>query len=218
MSTPNVFILASDNSSQLLPLLHLKPSLALSQDEHGYSLVHAAASYGHHELLRTLIRDFQVDVNIKDEDGETSLFAVETVETAKILVEELDCDTSLKNDEGLTAEEKIRTEGDFVTVADYLRTISTRAASESSPNDESDAQRRQEEGPLPPLPPNVTVNMGTTTEDEVPEDVDPAFRARIEDLASREDFQGEEGQKQLRDLVTDAVRKVEGRDVRRRVE
>ena len=218
MSTPNVFILASDNSPQLLPLLHLKPSLALSQDEHGYSLVHAAASYGHHELLQTLIRDFQVDVNIKDEDGETSLFTVETVETAKILVEELDCDTSLKNDEGLTAEEKIRSEGDFVTVADYLRTVSTRAASGSSPNDESDAQRRQEEGPLPPLPPNVTVNMGTTTEDEVPEDVDPAFRARIEDLASREDFQGEEGQKQLRELVTDAVRKVEGRDVRRRVE
>ncbi|KAL8886761.1 MAG: hypothetical protein Q9205_007022 [Flavoplaca limonia] len=217
MSTPNVFILASDNSPQLLPLLHLKPSLALSQDEHGYSLVHAAASYGHHELLRTLIRDFQVDVNIKDEDGETSLFAVETVETAKILVEELDCDTSLKNDEGLTAEEKIRTEGDFVTVADYLRTVSARAASGSSPNDVSDAQRRQEEEPLPPLPPNVTVNMGTTTEDEVPEEVDPTFRARIEELASREDFQGEEGQKQLRELVTDAVRKVEGRDVRRRV-
>ncbi|KAL8872796.1 MAG: hypothetical protein Q9198_007144 [Flavoplaca austrocitrina] len=217
MSTPNVFILASDNSPQLLPLLHLKPSLALSQDEHGYSLVHAAASYGHHELLRTLIRDFQVDVNIKDEDGETSLFAVETVETAKILVEELDCDTSLKNDEGLTAEEKIRTEGDFVIVADYLGTISARAASGSSPNDGSDAQRRQEEEPLPPLPPNVTVNMGTTTEDELPEEVDPAFRARIEELASREDFQGEEGQKQLRELVTDAVRKVEGRDVRRRV-
>ncbi|KAL8895876.1 MAG: hypothetical protein Q9192_003393 [Flavoplaca navasiana] len=217
MSTPNVFILASDNSPQLLPLLHSKPSLALSQDEHGYSLVHAAASYGHHELLRTLIRDFQVDVNIKDEDGETSLFAVETVETAKILVEELDCDTSLKNDEGLTAEEKIRTEGDFVTVADYLRTVSARAACGSSPNDESDAQRQQEEAPLPPLPPNVTVNMGTTTEDEVPEDVDPAFRARIEELASREDFQGEEGQKQLRELVTDAVRKVEERDVRRRV-
>ncbi|KAI4268971.1 MAG: hypothetical protein LQ337_007542 [Flavoplaca oasis] len=217
MSTHNVFILASDNSPQLLPLLHSKPSLALSQDEHGYSLVHAAASYGHHELLRTLIRDFQVDVNVKDEDGETPLFAVETVETAKILVEELDCYTSLKNDEGLNAEEKIRTEGDFVTVADYLRTVSARAANGSSPNNESDAQRQREEEPLPPLPPNVTVNMGTTTEDEVPEDVDPAFRARIEELASREDFQGEEGQKQLRELVTDAVRRVEGRDVRRRV-
>ncbi|KAL8877499.1 MAG: hypothetical protein Q9198_004496, partial [Flavoplaca austrocitrina] len=158
-----------------------------------------------------------VVVHSKDEDGETSLFAVETVETATILVEELDCDTSLKNEEGLTAEEKIRTEGDFVTVADYLRTVSARAASGSSPNDVSDAQRRQEEEPLPPLPPNVTVNMGTTTEDEVPEEVDPTFRARIEELASREDFQGEEGQKQLRELVTDAVRKVEGRDVRRRV-
>ena len=217
MSTPNVFVLASDNSPQLLPLLRSKPSLASSQDEHGYSLVHAAASYGHHDLLRTLIREFQVNVNIKDEDGETSLFAVETVETAKVLVEELDSDTSLKNDEGLTAEEKIRTEGDFVTVADYLRTVSAPVTNGSSSIEGSDAQSRQEAEPLPPLPPNVTVNMGTTTEDEVPEDVDSAFRARIEELASRGDFQGEEGQKQLRELVTDAVRGVEGRDVRRRV-
>lgn len=222
MPTPNVFILASDNSPELLPLLRSNPSAASSQDEHGYSLLHAAASYNHHDLLRTLVNDFHVDVNITDEDGETSLFVAETVETAKILVEELHCDTSLKNDEGSTAEDKIRTEGEFVTVADYLKTVRTRTTSGSSPTDRPDGQSRQEEEPLPPLPPNVTVNMGTTTEDEVPEEVDPAFRARIEELASREDFQGEEGQKQLRELVTDAVRGVErdadGRDVRRRVE
>ncbi|KAL8651048.1 MAG: hypothetical protein Q9226_004881 [Calogaya cf. arnoldii] len=218
MSTPNVFILASDNSPQLLPLLRSKPSIASSQDEHGYSLLHAAASYNHHDLLRTLIRDYHVDVNIKDEDGETPLFVTETVDTAKLLIEELNCDTSLQNDEGSTAEEKIRTEGEFVTVADYLKTVRTRTTNDSSTTDESNRTGRQEEESLPPLPPNVTVNMGTTTEDEVPEDVDPAFRARIEELASREDFQGEEGQKQLRELVTDAVRGVEGRDVRRRVE
>ena len=222
MPIPNVFILASDNSADLLPLLHSNPSLASSQDEHGYSLLHAAASYNHHDLLRTLVGDFHVNVNITDEDGETSLFVAETVETSKILVEELHCDTSLKNNEGSTAEEKIRTEGDFVTVADYLKTVVTRTTSGSSPTDMPDGHRPQEEEPLPPLPPNVTVNMGTTTEDEVPEEVDPAFRARIEALASREDFQGEEGQKQLRELVTDAVREVErdadGRDVRRRVE
>ncbi|KAI4103886.1 MAG: hypothetical protein LQ339_004003 [Xanthoria mediterranea] len=222
MPTPNVFILASDNSPELLPLLRSKPALASSQDEHGYSLLHAAASYNHHDLLRSLVRDFHVDVNITDEDGETSLFVAETVETTKILVEELHCDTALKNNEGSTAEEKIRTDGDFVTVADYLKTVGTRTTSGSSPTDTPDAHRPQEEEPLPPLPPNVTVNMGTTTEDEVPAEVDPAFRARIEALASREDFQSEEGQKQLRELVTDAVREVErdadGRDVRRRVE
>ncbi|KAL8854568.1 MAG: hypothetical protein Q9221_000603 [Calogaya cf. arnoldii] len=218
MSTPNVFILASDNSPQLLSLLRSDPSIASSQDEHGYSLLHAAASYNHHDLLRTLIRDYDVDVNIKDEDGETPLFVAETVETAKLLVEELKCDPSLQNDEGSTAEDRIRTEGEFFTVADYLKTVSTRVTNASSTTDESNRTGRQEEEPLPPLPPNVTVNMGTTTEDEVPEDVDPTFRARIEELASREDFQGEEGQKQLRELVTDAVRGVEGRDVRRRVE
>ncbi|CAL8583252.1 hypothetical protein XPA_008881 [Xanthoria parietina] len=222
MPTPNVFILASDNSPELLPLLRSKPALASSQDEHGYSLLHAAASYSHHDLLRTLVRDFHVDVNITDEDGETSLFVAETVETTKILVEELHCDTSLKNNEGSTAEEKIRTDGEFVTVADYLKTVGTRTTSASSPTDRPDGHCPQEEEPLPPLPPNVTVNMGTTTEDELPDEVDPAFRARIESLASRADFQGEEGQKQLRELVTDAVREVErdadGRHVRRRVE
>ncbi|KAL8672550.1 MAG: hypothetical protein Q9168_002986 [Polycauliona sp. 1 TL-2023] len=215
MSTPNVFILASDNSPQLLPLLRSDHSLASSQDEHGYSLLHAAASYGHHVLLRILIQEFEVHVNIKDEDGETPLFVVETVETAKILVNELHCDTSIKNNEGMTAEEEIRSAGDFVTVADFLRTASTNG---SSANEGSDRQGGPEEQPLPQLPPNVTVNMGTTTEEEVPDEVDPAFRARIEELASREDFKGEEGQKQLRELVTDAVRGVEGRDVRRRVD
>ncbi|KAL8910544.1 MAG: hypothetical protein Q9171_004166 [Xanthocarpia ochracea] len=222
MSEPNVFILASDNSPQLIPLLRSNPSVASSQDEHGYSLLHAAASYNHHDLLRTLVREFHVDPNIKDEDGESSLFVAETVETARILVEELNCDVSVKNHEGSTAEEKIRSEGDFVTIADYLKTVRSTATNGGSPTDTPDGDVRQEEEPLPPLPPNVTVNMGTTTEDEVPEEPDPAIRARIEELASREDFQGEEGQRQLRELVTEVVRgverDVEGRDIRRRLE
>ncbi|KAL8766794.1 MAG: hypothetical protein Q9209_006533 [Squamulea sp. 1 TL-2023] len=214
MSNPNVFILASDNSPQLIPLLRSNPSLASSQDEHGYSLLHAAASYNHHDLLRTLIHDYHVDSNMKDEDGESPIFVAETVETARILIEELQGDPGQKNDEGLTAEEKIRGEGDFVAVADYLKEVRTQGT-DSHKNGETEER-------IPPLPPNVTVKMGTTTEDQVPEEADPAFRARIEELASREDFQGEEGQKQLRELVTEAVRGVgsdaDGRDVRRRVE
>jgi len=50
--------------------------------------------------------------------------------------------------------------------------------------------------------------------------VDESFRRRIEELASREDFSAEEGQRELRELVQDAMRDVgtEGREVRRRVD
>ncbi|KAL9583039.1 MAG: hypothetical protein Q9212_002943 [Teloschistes hypoglaucus] len=222
MTTSNIFILASDNSPKLLPILRANPSLASSQDSHGYSLLHAAASYNHHDLLRTLIHEFHVDPNIKDEDSETPLFAAETVETAQILADS-QCDLTAKNDEGLTAEEKIRTEGDFVVVADYLKEqrMSSGEQTSSSSTENGEVSQRP-----PPLPPNVTLNVGTTTEDEVPEEVDTEFRAKIEELAAREDFRGEEGQRQLRELVTEAVRGVErdgegggggGRGVRRRL-
>ncbi|KAL8900729.1 MAG: hypothetical protein Q9207_005554 [Kuettlingeria erythrocarpa] len=220
MTTPNIFILASDNSPQLLPLLRSNPSIASSQDSHGYSLLHAAASYNHHDLLRTLHHEFHVDPNIRDEDGETPLFVTETVETVQILVEELHCDISHTNDEGITAEEKIRGEGDFVVVADYLKEVRMRARDGTNGGmQERDGVGEQRP---PPLPPNVTVNMGTATEDEVPEEVDPVFKAKIEELAAREDFRDEEGQRRLKELVTEAVRGVErgsdGRDVRRRLD
>ncbi|KAL8996173.1 MAG: hypothetical protein Q9188_006625 [Gyalolechia gomerana] len=221
MASSNIFILASDNSPQLLPVLRSNRSLASSQDNHGYSLLHATASYNHHDLLRTLVHEFHVDPNLKDEDGETPLFVVETVETAQILVEELRCDPKKKNDEGMTAEEKIRSEGDFVAVADYLKEVRVEGHAETLSAIEENGNAQQGEQRPPPLPPNVTVNMGTTTEEEVPEEVDPVFRAKIEELAAREDFQDEEGQRRLRELVTEAVRGVErdaeGRDVRRRV-
>lgn len=84
----NPFLLAADNSSALLSLLRENPRKASLQDEHGYSLVHAAASYNRLDLLRALVREFDVDVNLKDEDDETALFVVETVEAAKLLVED----------------------------------------------------------------------------------------------------------------------------------
>ena len=41
--------------------------------------------------------------------------------------------------------------------------------------------------------------------DQVGGEPDPEFRRRIEELASRDDFQGDEGQRELRSLVSDAV-------------
>ena len=170
-----------------------------------------------------------MDVNIKDEDGETALFVVETVEAAQILFEELKVDINVTNSEGLTAEEKIRTEGDYPTVAEYLyetriRGFAASGVSSSQVDAEAVGSASHEVRHPPPLPPNVTVNIdtmdATLEEEQQQEVVDPEFRRRIEELASREDFQAEEGQKALRDLIKDAVREVGvdgNRDVRRRL-
>lgn len=216
MPAPNPFLLAAENSPQLLPLLRENPSLASGQDEHGYSLVHAAASYNHLDLLRVLINELHVNVDLKDEDGETALFVTETMDCAKVLVEELHASILIRGSEGKTAREKIEEEGDFPEVAVYLRikeleggiSAADEGASTSSPH------------PPPPLPEGISVNIGTMPEEDAGQVVDTELRRKIEELAQREDFQGEEGQRQLRDLITEAIRGEVGqeRDVRRRTD
>ncbi len=202
---PNVSVLLNlvpDRPSSVVQSLAQHPSLAPQQDAHGYSLVHAAASYAQLDLLRELVQKHGVDVNLRDEDGETALFVAERAEVVRCLIEELGADTGAKNAEGLTAVEKIESEGELPEVVEYLRSqpsTGTIAAVESEP---------QTNGVHPPpLPPNVQINIGTVQ--EPPEDAaDPEFRRRIEELASRDDFQSDEGQAQLRELITDAVRGV----------
>ena len=217
----NPFLLAADGSPQLLPLLRSSPSLATSQDAHGYSLLHALTSYNHISLLRSLITEFKPDPNTVDEDGETALFVAESVEAAQCLLEELGIDPEVKNEEGQTAEEKIRSEGDFVVVADYLKECRVRGSNPDVAVWQAEAETSNGVSErLPPLPKGVRVNLGTMEEGDVGEEVDEGFKRRIEELAAREDFAGEEGQAQLRELVRDAVKDVGGQDrnVRERAE
>jgi uncharacterized protein len=214
----NPYILAADNSPALLPLLRSNPALASGQDEHGYSLVHAAASYNHLDLLRILVNEFGVDINLRDEDGETALFVVETVEAARALVDELDIDLAAKNSEGQTALEKISDEGDFPLVSDYLHGVEV-ARSNGQVNGNAINHVSGQE--LPPAPEGMTVTMTTMAPTEGTEEaIDPEFRRRIEQLAEREDFHTEQGQAALRQLVQDAIAdpSVTERNVRARQE
>ncbi len=54
---------------------------ANSPDPNGYTPVHAAASYGHRDLLYKLINVYNGDINVRDEDGDTPLHHVEDYET-----------------------------------------------------------------------------------------------------------------------------------------
>lgn len=204
---PNPFLLAADNPTALLALLHETPSLASQQDDHGYSLLHAAASYNHLDLLRALVTDFHVPVDLRDEDSETALFVVETVEAARLLVEELGLDTALTGDEGLTAREKIQQDGDFPAVAEYLAGKEDAAAARDGAA-QAPVDGTSPNGPLPPVPRGLSVNFGTVSEGEGEGDgasPDPEFKRRIEELASREDLNTESGQAALRQLVEEAV-------------
>lgn len=209
---PNPFLLAADSPNLLLELLRNEPQLAAQQDDHGYSLLHAAASYNHLALLRSLVTEFNVPVDLRDEDNETALFVVETVEAARILVEELSLDTSLRGDEGTTAREKIESEGDFPEVAEYLRgreQANGQGVNGTTPEAAAvvngDVNGDGEE--LPPVPQGLEVAFGTMSEAEVGGGAapDPEFRRRIEELAAREDFHTEAGQAELRRLVEEAI-------------
>lgn len=200
--SPNPFLLAADNSPLLLPLLRENPALASKQDEHGYSLVHAAASYNHVDLLRTLISEFHVDVNLKDEDDETALFVVETLEAAKVLAEELSIDVHHRSADGLTAREKIESEGEFAAVSVYLASLETTQMESRGTAIATDSITEVMEPP----PQGMTFTVGTIdAAEEVPSDVDSEFRRRIEELAQRDDFSTPTGQADLRKLVEDAI-------------
>lgn len=207
---PNPFLLAADNPAALLPLLRETPALASQQDDHGYSLLHAAASYNHLDLLRALVNEFHVPVDLRDEDSETALFVVETTDAARVLVEELGLDVNITGDEGSTAREKIEADGDFPEVAEYLRTKEASSSSSQVNGDGPGAAQQtvngEINGELPPVPQGLSVDFGTMTEEEVAGALpNPEFRRRIEELAAREDFNTEAGQAALRRLVEEAI-------------
>lgn len=223
--------LVVDKPDQVLQHLQTNPELASQQDRHGYSLLHAAASYNHPQVIQTLLSTYSVNPNLVDEDDETCLFSVETVDMAKFLVEQCNVDTTHKNEEGQTAAEKFEQEGDFPEVAEYLVSLVPGGAAASilaqtgnpsaqqagagtvAPGEETNGV-----APPPPLPHGVKIDLGTMAEEEVGEAPDPEFRRRIEELAARPDFQSEEVQKELRELVQDALggMKGEDREVRQR--
>jgi ankyrin repeat protein len=61
---------------------------------------HAAASYAHLELLDYLIT-IGGDINIADDDGETPLYTVESIDTARFLVSK-GADVAWRNSDGIT--------------------------------------------------------------------------------------------------------------------
>eukprot|EP00949_MAST-11_sp_MAST-11-sp1_P002706 g2706.t1 len=95
----NIWVAASDgNLERVQELVQADAELVNAHDENGYSPLAAAASYGHIEIIRFLIRN-GADVNFQDTEGDTALHCVSTAEAFDVLLE-AGADTSLTNNEG----------------------------------------------------------------------------------------------------------------------
>lgn len=206
--------LASDSKHTDAILNHLSqnPELAATGDVNGYTLLHAASSYRIEPLMRALVQQYNVNPNITDGDGDTPLFFAETEQIARLLVEELGADVNWRNQEGITCREKVQGEVDTgdedgAALLAYLESKTSSAATDSAPAQpvQTIEDAAEEVHPPPPLPDGISVNFGTMVEDET-QAPDPEFRRMIEELASSERFHTSEGQAELKDIITQAVR------------
>ena len=106
----NVWTAASDGDLETVRRCIENGMAPHTPDAQGYTCLHAAASYGHHELLQYLIARPGVNLNCGDEDGDTPLHVVEDVESCRMLLA-AGADASVRNGDGLSPAGNARGEG-----------------------------------------------------------------------------------------------------------
>ncbi|KAJ8453914.1 hypothetical protein ONZ45_g19514 [Pleurotus djamor] len=115
----NIWVASSDGNLQRVRQLIEQDGLSPNvPDENTYTPMHAAASYGHISLLQYLIEKGG-DVNVKDHDGDTPLYTVENVQTARFLLDS-GATLDIRNNDGLSPIDHLAE--DFPDVAAYLQT------------------------------------------------------------------------------------------------
>ncbi|OUM52660.1 hypothetical protein BVG19_g1866 [[Candida] boidinii] len=145
MSASNIWIAASDGNLKLVTeYIESGSSSANAKDPNGYTPIHAAVSYGHIELLRYLISKGG-DINIQDVDGDTPLHHAETVDVAKILINEFNANYKLKNNEGLTPAKYQEEEDEFPELIEFLNKVENYGVESVNNNNNSNNNNKDKE-------------------------------------------------------------------------
>ncbi|KAM9904958.1 hypothetical protein OXX69_007369 [Metschnikowia pulcherrima] len=188
----NIWVAAADNQVEIVEkYLTSNEFSANAKDPNGYTPIHAAASYGHLDLLKMLVSNGG-DINIQDNEGDTPLHHAEDVVTAKFIVEELKADFKITNEEGQTAADYVQEEGEYPELAQYLRSLS---------HDKPETTNGSALEGLP-IPGSVDGHAIRYSMEEDVGDIDPESRRKLEEIANSEN-----PEEALRELVTSAVRK-----------
>lgn len=121
----NIWVAAGDGDlSRVRELIEHHSISPNVPDSFTYTPMHAAASYSHLNILTYLISKGG-NVNVSDGDGDTPLYTVENIETARFLVDN-GADLMWQNNEGLTPAASL--EEDFPQVADFLNPLTATLA------------------------------------------------------------------------------------------
>ncbi|KAK3818834.1 MAG: ankyrin repeat-containing domain protein [Benniella sp.] len=195
----NIWLAASDGDLAAVKKFVEEKGVSIdAQDENGYSALHAAASYGHKDLIDYLLKK-GANINVEDPDKDTPLFVCETVEIAKLLVEN-GADAYHVNDNGLTAAENAEEE-EWPEVAHYLREVT----GVPHPDDDDDEQ----EDDMSHLLREDSGNESEENDDEEDsgeEDAtDNTFKDRIETIMKATEADGVNRDEELANIVKEAL-------------
>ncbi len=113
----NIWVAASDGDMSAVQTFMSAGISVNSQDEHGYSPLHAAVSYGHVELIQFLLSQ-GADIHIVDEEGDCPLLICEDPEVLELLLSH-GAQLTARNAAGEGIVEKV-VEDENDTMIDYL--------------------------------------------------------------------------------------------------
>ncbi|GLB40205.1 putative ankyrin repeats (many copies) [Lyophyllum shimeji] len=182
----NIWVAAGDGDlarvKELVEQQSLDPNIP---DPFTYTPMHAAASYGQLAVLEYLISRGG-NVNVTDEDGDTPLYTVENVETARFLVDQ-GAIVHRRNKEGVSPIEHLSE--DFPHIASFLQDLHPHPAPSTN-------------GHLNGGPPQ---SPSQHQQNAASEQLTDALMASVEDIMHRAAAEGREPDDELREAVGRAV-------------
>ncbi|PWZ01016.1 ankyrin [Testicularia cyperi] len=201
----NVWIAAGEGDLQRVQECIDQEGIApTAADEFTYTPLHAAASYGHLDILRFLLTHASAPsnaVDVTDSDGDTPLFVCEDVATARCLVEEFHANAKHTNHEGLTPAQQAD-ENEHPDVAEYLRSVTGEAPSNSLTEQDEDYAGLDEQDADGDIVARGSLNDADDRELEHQTD---QLMAKVEEIMIRADREGFDPEDELRKIVSESV-------------